>query len=130
MDNGISEATQRIMNDLAVSDEKGYKEYGTTIDRIDYDHASWLKEAYDECLDMSKYLRRALDTHEDSIPVREVSDFLLELNASIQASMGIGTTLEEKARNKRICDQIIAKCEAIDPKRFKKVNQTQAPSGA
>lgn len=113
-----SEATQRIMYDLAASDEKGYQEYGTTIDRIDYDHAAWLKEAYDECLDMSKYLRRALDTHEDSVPVREVSDFLLELNASIQASMGLGTTPEEKARNKRICDQIIAKCEELDPRRF------------
>ena len=113
-----SEATQRIMYDLAASDEKGYKEYGTTIDRTDYDHAAWLKEAYDECLDMSKYLRRALDTHEDSVPVREVSDFLLELNASIQASMGLGTTTEEKARNKRICDQIIAKCEELDPRRF------------
>ena len=113
-----SEATQRIMYDLAASDEKGYKEYGTTIDRIDYDHAAWLKEAYDECLDMSKYLRRALDTHEDSVPVREVSDFLLELNASIQASMGANTSIEEKARNKRICDQIIAKCEELDPRRF------------
>ena len=113
-----SEATQRIMYDLAASDEKGYKEYGTTIDRIDYDHAAWLKEAYDECLDMSKYLRRALDTHEDSVPVREVSDFLLELNASIQASMGVNTSIEEKARNKRICDQIIAKCEELDPRRF------------
>lgn len=123
-----SEATQRIMYDLAASDEKGYKEYGTTIDRIDYNHAAWLKEAYDECLDMSKYLRRALDTHEDSISVREVSDFLLEINASIQATMGVSTSAEEKARNKRICDQIISKCEAIDPKRFKKVNRTQAPS--
>jgi hypothetical protein len=113
-----SEATQRIMYDLAASDEKGYKEYGTTIDRTDYDHAAWLKEAYDECLDMSKYLRRALDTHEDSVPVREVSDFLLEINASIQATMGVNTSTEEKARNKRICDQIIAKCEELDPRRF------------
>jgi hypothetical protein len=113
-----SEATQRIMYDLAASDEKGYKEYGTTIDRTDYDHAAWLKEAYDECLDMSKYLRRALDTHEDSVPVREVSDFLLEINASIQATMGVNTSTEEKARNKRICDQIIAKCEELEPRRF------------
>ena len=80
------------MYDLAVSDEKGYKEYGVTIDRIDYSHADWLKEAYEECLDMSKYLRRALDTHEESIPVRKVSDFLLEINAAIQASMGKSST--------------------------------------
>ena len=120
-----SEATERIMYDLAVSDEKGYKEYGVTIDRIDYEHADWLKEAYDECLDMSKYLRRALDTHEESIPVRKVSDFLLEINAAIQASMGKGTGAQEKARNKRLCDLIISKCEEIDSKRFKKVDQTQ-----
>lgn len=113
------------MYDLAVSDEKGYKEYGVTIDRIDYEHADWLKEAYDECLDMSKYLRRALDTHEESIPVRKVSDFLLEINAAIQASMGKGTGAQEKARNKRLCDLIISKCEEIDSKRFKKVAQTQ-----
>jgi hypothetical protein len=120
-----SEATERIMYDLAVSDEKGYKEYGVTIDRIDYSHADWLKEAYEECLDMSKYLRRALDTHEESIPVRKVSDFLLEINAAIQASMGKSTGAQEKARNKRLCDLIISKCEEIDSKRFKKVAQTQ-----
>jgi len=113
------------MYDLAASDEKGYKEYGVTIDRIDYEHSDWLQEAYDECLDMSKYLRRALDTHEESIPVRKVSDFLLEINAAIQASMGKGTGAQEKARNKRLCDLIISKCEEIDSKRFKKVAQTQ-----
>ena len=113
-----SEATERIMYDLAVSDEKGYKEYGVTIDRIDYNHADWLKEAYEECLDMSKYLRRALDTHEESIPVRKVSDFLLEINAAIQASMGKGTDAQEKARNKRLCDLIMDKCQELDPKRF------------
>ncbi len=113
-----SEATQRIMYDLASSDEKGYKEYGVTIDRVDYNHADWLKEAYEECLDMSKYLRRALDTHEESISVRKVSDLLLEINAAIQASMGKGTSVEEKARNKRLCDLIISKCQELDPKRF------------
>ena len=122
-----SEATQRIMYDLASSDEKGYKEYGVTIDRVDYNHADWLKEAYEECLDMSKYLRRALDTHEESISVRKVSDLLLEINAAIQASMGKGTSTEEKARNKRLCDLIISKCEEIDSKRFKKVAQTLEP---
>ena len=96
-----SEATQRIMYDLASSDEKGYKEYGVTIDRVDYNHADWLKEAYEECLDMSKYLRRALDTTEESVSVRKVSDILLEINAVIQASMGKGTDAQEKARNKQ-----------------------------
>lgn len=113
-----SEATQRIMYDLASSDEKGYKEYGVTIDRVDYNHADWLKEAYEECLDMSKYLRRALDTTEESVSVRKVSDILLEINAAIQASMGKGTSVEEKARNKRLCDLIISKCEELDPRRF------------
>ena len=113
-----SEATERIMYDLAASDEKGYKEYGVTIDRVDYNHADWLKEAYEECLDMSKYLRRALDTTEESVSVRKVSDILLEINAVIQASMGKGTSVEEKARNKRLCDLIISKCEELDPRRF------------
>ena len=113
-----SEATQRIMYDLASSDEKGYKEYGVTIDRVDYKHADWLQEAYEECLDMSKYLRRALDTHEESISVRKVSDLLLEINAAIQASMGKGTSVEEKARNKRLCDLIMDKCQELDPRRF------------
>lgn len=113
-----SEATERIMYDLAASDEKGYKEYGVTIDRVDYNHADWLKEAYEECLDMSKYLRRALDTTEESVSVRKVSDFLLEMNAVVQASMGKGTSVEEKARNKRLCDLIMDKCQELDPKRF------------
>jgi len=113
-----SEATQRIMYDLAASDEKGYKEYGVTIDRVDYKHSDWLQEAYEECLDMSKYLRRALDTTEESVSVRKVSDILLEINAAIQASMGKGTSVEEKARNKRLCDLIIDKCQELDPKRF------------
>jgi len=113
-----SEATQRIMYDLASSDEKGYKEYGVTIDRVDYKHADWLQEAYEECLDMSKYLRRALDTTEESVSVRKVSDFLLEINAAVQASMGKGTSVEEKARNKRLCDLIMDKCQELDPRRF------------
>jgi len=113
-----SEATQRIMYDLAASDEKGYKEYGVTIDRVDYKHSDWLQEAYEECLDMSKYLRRALDTTEESVSVRKVSDFLLEINAAIQASMGKGTDAQEKARNKRLCDLIMDKCQELDPKRF------------
>jgi hypothetical protein len=67
---------------------------------------------------MSKYLRRALDTTEDSVSVRKVSDILLEINAAIQASMGKGTDAQEKARNKRLCDLIMDKCRELDPKRF------------
>ena len=58
----MSNTTDRIYADLLASDEKGLMEYGVTVDRSDYSHADWLREAYEETLDKAKYLRRSLDT--------------------------------------------------------------------
>jgi nucleoid-associated protein YejK len=56
-----SKITEKIINDLIASDEKGFKEYGVTVDREDYSLKDWLQEAYEETCDTAKYLRAAIE---------------------------------------------------------------------
>lgn len=57
--------TKGIIKDLIDSDKKGVEEYGTTVDREDYDLKEWLQHAYEETLDTAKYLAAAIKKLED-----------------------------------------------------------------
>ena len=46
--------TKSIIKDLIDSDKKGVEEYGTTVDRGDYNLKDWLQHAYEETLDTAK----------------------------------------------------------------------------
>jgi cell division septum initiation protein DivIVA len=49
-----------VIADLQHREAKGLKEYGTTVDRNDYELLDWLKEAYEETLDKAVYLKCAI----------------------------------------------------------------------
>ena len=57
---GACNITKGIIKDLIDSDKKGVKEYGTTVDREDYNLKEWLEHAYEETLDTAKYLAAAI----------------------------------------------------------------------
>jgi hypothetical protein len=57
--------TKGIIKDLIDSDKKGVEEYGTTVDREDYNLKEWLQHAYEETLDTAKYLAAAIKKLED-----------------------------------------------------------------
>jgi hypothetical protein len=56
-----SKILTKLMEDLKKREKKGFLQYGTTVDRTDYDHLMWLQEAYEECLDMAVYLKSAIE---------------------------------------------------------------------
>lgn len=60
-DENSSNTLESVIADLRKREEKGLKEYGTTVDRKDLILKDWIKEAYEEALDLAVYLRRAMD---------------------------------------------------------------------
>ena len=60
-DENSSNTLEAVIADLRKREEKGLKEYGTTVDRKDLILKDWIKEAYEETLDLAVYLRRAMD---------------------------------------------------------------------
>lgn len=51
-----------IIDDLLAREEKGIKEYGTTMDRTDLSEKEWLQHAYEEALDLAIYLKKIIKT--------------------------------------------------------------------
>lgn len=47
---------------LRQREQVGLAKYGTTVDRTDYTHVDWLREALHESMDKSLYLLRAIET--------------------------------------------------------------------
>jgi uncharacterized protein YbcC (UPF0753/DUF2309 family) len=56
-----SEIITEVLSDIKKREKKGFLQYGTTVDRNDYDLKMWLQEAYEECLDMAIYLKSAIN---------------------------------------------------------------------
>jgi hypothetical protein len=52
----MSKILYTIIDDLLAREDKGLKEYGTTMDRTD-----WLQHAYEEALDLSIYLKKLIN---------------------------------------------------------------------
>lgn len=113
-----SNTSKRIFEDLVSSDIKGANEYGVTVDRQDYSHKDWLKEAYEEVLDTAKYLKRAIDTSGTLSPEKAAVDVLLQIDASINTEIGEDTSPEERAAFKKVSSLILERCKYIDPDRF------------
>ena len=55
-----------IIDDLLAREEKGIKEYGTTMDRTDLNEQEWLQHAYEEALDLAIYLKKILKTKQNN----------------------------------------------------------------
>jgi hypothetical protein len=57
----MSRILYNIIDDLLAREEKGIKEYGTTMDRTDLSEKEWLQHAYEEALDLSIYLKKLIN---------------------------------------------------------------------
>jgi hypothetical protein len=56
----MSQILEKVINDLKQREEKGLKEYGTTVDRSDLSQNEWLQHAYEEALDLAIYLKKLM----------------------------------------------------------------------
>lgn len=57
----MSKILYTIIDDLLAREDKGLKEYGTTMDRTDLTETDWLQHAYEEALDLSIYLKKLIN---------------------------------------------------------------------
>jgi hypothetical protein len=64
----MSRILYSIIDDLLVREDKGLKEYGTTMDRTDLSEQDWLQHAYEEALDLAIYLKKIIKTKQNEIP--------------------------------------------------------------
>jgi cytidylate kinase len=55
-----SDTLNEVIKDMIAREQLGIKKYGTTIDRDDYSLKDWLVHAYEESLDKSLYLKKAI----------------------------------------------------------------------
>jgi hypothetical protein len=64
----MSRILYSIIDDLLSREDKGLKEYGTTMDRTDLTEQDWLQHAYEEALDLAIYLKKIIKTKQNEIP--------------------------------------------------------------
>lgn len=50
-----------VCDDIAKRQQVGIAKYGTTVSENPLSHMQWLQHAYEECLDMAVYLKRAME---------------------------------------------------------------------
>ena len=62
----VSGTEKRVCRDIAKRQSLGISKYGTTVAQNPLELREWLKHAYEEVLDMSIYLRRAIDMIDSS----------------------------------------------------------------
>jgi hypothetical protein len=62
----MSRILYSIIDDLLVREDKGLKEYGTTMDRTDLSEQDWLQHAYEEALDLAIYLKKIIKTKQNT----------------------------------------------------------------
>jgi hypothetical protein len=63
----MSKILYSIIDDLISREEKGLKQYGTTMDRTDLSEEDWLQHAYEEALDLSIYLKKIIKTKQNAL---------------------------------------------------------------
>jgi hypothetical protein len=63
----MSKILYSIIDDLISREDKGLKEYGTTMDRTDLSEEDWLQHAYEEALDLSIYLKKIIKTKQNEV---------------------------------------------------------------
>jgi hypothetical protein len=66
----MSRILYNIIDDLLAREEKGIKEYGTTMDRTDLSEIEWLQHAYEEALDLSIYLKKLIKIKNNALSKR------------------------------------------------------------
>ena len=57
----VSGVESLVCADITKRQQLGISKYGTTVSENPLRHRAWLEHAYQECLDMAIYLRRAME---------------------------------------------------------------------
>ena len=65
-DGSATGTESRVCQDIALRQRRGVAKYGFTVDGNPLHLISWLRHAYEECLDQAVYLRRAIEEIEKS----------------------------------------------------------------
>lgn len=55
----MDDTEQQVIRDILFRQQMGIKKYGTTVSNNTLDLETWIKHAYEECLDMAIYLKRS-----------------------------------------------------------------------
>jgi len=66
----MSKILYNIIDDILAREDKGIKEYGTTMDRTDLSEIEWLQHAYEEALDLSIYLKKLIKIKNNALSKR------------------------------------------------------------
>ncbi len=79
-----------VCDDIAKRQQVGIAKYGTTVAENPLSHMRWLQHAYEECLDMAIYLKRAMAESDEAIKV--LTDLLHDFESfkRIAAENGCG----------------------------------------
>lgn len=72
----------RVCADIANRQQRGIEKYGYTVEGNPLHLISWLRHAYEECLDQAVYLRRAIEEIER--PNDKLRDGATEMRPSSQ----------------------------------------------
>jgi hypothetical protein len=57
----IPDIETQVCEDIKHRQRVGILKYGTTVAENPLTHREWLQHAYEECLDMAVYLKRAME---------------------------------------------------------------------
>lgn len=54
----MTKILQMVVDDLKSREERGFKKYGTTMDREDLTRSEWMNHLYEELLDAILYIKK------------------------------------------------------------------------
>ena len=66
-DNQPSGIEAIVCRDITERQRLGIAKYGKTVGENPLNHHAWLEHAYQECLDMAIYLRRAMEVYNENL---------------------------------------------------------------
>lgn len=82
----MSNLLNQLISEFQSREERGFKKYGTTMDRTDLSLSEWVQHALEEAMDLSLYLTKIKQQLNDT---QRFSDYQ-EANSRISESINTG----------------------------------------
>lgn len=82
----MTKILQMVVDDLKSREERGFKKYGTTMDREDLTRSEWMNHLYEELLDAILYIKKHQHETERSKEVDRGSIESIDTGATIDHS--------------------------------------------
>lgn len=82
----MSNLLNQLISEFQNREERGFKKYGTTMDRTDLSLSEWVQHALEEAMDLSLYLTKIKQQLNDT---QRFSDYQ-EANSRISESINTG----------------------------------------